>query len=117
MLQELSRGITGSDEVIHLTRGGSDPARAVFSQFHPSQGGVVPKKAITAIGDEEGDTHLGVELQQIYDAAFLVQPAVQVLTQPVEFFTLVGLKSDREVPGGAARVRAKPARRRMHRVR
>jgi hypothetical protein len=62
------------------------------AQFHPAHGGVVPEKTVAPAGQQKRDADLAVELQQVNDAAFLVEASVLVLAQAVKAFILVGLK-------------------------
>ena len=95
--QDLGWCLPRRDPVVELRRRLSHPTRPARSQLHASHSRVVPKEAVAPAGQQERDGDLGVALDQVNDAALLIELAVLMLAQAVEPLAVVRRKTRFEV--------------------
>src|SRR5205823_6637803 len=79
MFHNFGGGSASGDPVIELRRRFGHPARLVVAQFNPTDRRVEPEEAIASTGEQKGNRHLSIPLDQVDGAALLVESSVLVL--------------------------------------
>ena len=90
MFHDCGRGSTRGNPVIELRCSLGHPACLVATQFYTTDGRIMPEEAIAATGEQEGDRHFSIALNQLDSAALLIQQAVLMLAKPIEALSGVG---------------------------
>ena len=90
--QDRGRGAARGDPVVDLRRCLGDPPGRVVAQLDTSDGGVVPEEPVAFAREQERDGDLGVPLDEVDDAALLVEPPVLVLAEAVEVLAVPRLR-------------------------
>ena len=89
-LEDFLGGIAHADPVVDPFACLRDPAGAFFGEFDAADGGVVPQETVTLVGEDEGNGHFAVSLDEVGDDSLVVEEIVGVLAHSVEAFAGVG---------------------------
>ena len=101
--QDLGGRAVDHHPVVDLLRRLGHPACLVPAQVDPADAGVVPQEAVPLAREEERYGGLRVPMQEVQDAALLVQVAVLPLPQAVDPLAVAGEETLLRVPGAAPR--------------
>ena len=85
------------DPVVELRCRLGHPAGRVEAQLHAADGRVVPEEAVALAREQERDADLGVALDEVDDAALLVEPPVLMLAEAVEVLAVGRLEAHFEL--------------------
>src|SRR5574339_92789 len=94
---DFSRIIACCDPIIDLRGRLCHPASCVIAKFHAADSRVIPKEAIASARKQEGNTYLGIPLDQFNDTAFLIQASMLMLAQSVNMFISISLETNIDV--------------------
>ena len=89
-LEDFLGGIAHAHPVVDPLAALGDPAGAFFGEFDAADGGVVPQETVALVGEDEGNGHFAVSLDEVGDDSFVVEEIVGVLAHSVEAFAGVG---------------------------
>ena len=89
-LEDFLGGIAHAHPVVDPLAALGDPAGAFFGEFDAADGGVVPQETVTLVGEDEGNGHFAVSLDEVGDDSLVVEEIVGVLAHSVEAFAGVG---------------------------